>query len=172
MACKWNAKQPLELVASDMTIMKHKGKQFEWTYLLDTFNNEIISSHIGKRAGDIKPYYDCLEDLIEMTKEQKDPVTLHTDQGSVYSSAAFCNAHKDYNIIRSMSRVATPTDNCVIEAINGWVKAEMYAEGWHRMFDSPEEMIDTFVYYYNHYRPAYSLQYKTPVQYRTDLGYL
>jgi hypothetical protein len=38
--------------------------------------------------------------------------------------------------------------------------------------DSPEEMIDTFVYYYNHYRPAYSLQYKTPVQYRTDLGYL
>ena len=171
-ACKWNAKQPLELVASDMTIMKHKGKQFEWTYLLDTFNNEIISSHIGKRAGDIKPYYDCLEDLIEMTKEQKDPVTLHTDQGSVYSSAAFCNAHKDYNIIRSMSRVATPTDNCVIEAINGWVKAEMYAEGWHRMFDSPEEMIDTFVYYYNHYRPAYSLQYKTPVQYRTDLGYL
>ncbi|MBR0455871.1 MAG: integrase core domain-containing protein, partial [Firmicutes bacterium] len=80
--------------------------------------------------------------------------------------------HKDYNIIRSMSRVATPTDNCVIEAINGWIKAEMYAEGWHRQFDSPEELIDAFVYYYHNYRPAYSLQYKTPVQYRTDLGFL
>ena len=32
--------------------------------------------------------------------------------------------------------------------------------------------IDSFVYYYNNYRPAYSLQYKTPVQYRTDLGFL
>ena len=51
-----------------------------------------------------------------------------------------------------------------------WIRK--YAEGWHRMFDSPEEMIDTFVYYYNHYRPAYSLQYKTPVQYRTDRGFL
>lgn len=171
-ACKWNATQPLELIASDMTVMKHKGKKFEWTYMLDTFNNEIIASHIGKRQGDNRPYYMCLNDLIEKTKEQNDPVTLHTDQGSVYSSAAFFDAHKDYNIIRSMSRVGTPTDNCIIEAINGWVKAEMYAEGWHHQFDTPEEMIEEFVYYYNNYRPAYALQYKTPVQYRTDLGFL
>ena len=169
---RWNAERPLELVVSDMTMIRHKGILYEWTYMLDTFNNEIISSHISNIPGDRRTYFDCLYDLIEKTKEKTDPVILHTDQGSVYSSAAFCNAHKDYNIIRSMSRVATPTDNCVIEAINGWVKAEMYAEGWHRMFDSPEEMIDTFVYYYNHYRPAYSLQYKTPVQYRTDLGFL
>ena len=168
----WNANAPMRIIVSDMTMIKYKGKRYEWTYLLDTFNNEIISSHISGIPGDRRPYFQCLNDLIERTKEQTHPVILHTDQGSVYSSAAFCNAHKDYNIIRSMSRVATPTDNCVIEAINGWVKAEMYAEGWHRMFDSPEEMIDTFVYYYNHYRPAYSLQYKTPVQYRTDLGYL
>lgn len=171
-ANKWNAQQPMELIASDMTVMKHKGKKFEWIYMLDTFNNEIISSHIGKRWGDIKPYYDCLEELIEKTKEQKDPVILHTDQGAVYSSVAFCNAHKNYNIIRSMSRVATPTDNCIIESINGWIKSEMYAEGWHRNFETPEEMINTFVDYYNNYRPAYALQYKTPVQYRTDLGFL
>ena len=51
--------------------------------------------------------------------------TLHTDQGSIYSSAAFANAHKDYTIKRSMSRIATPTDNPKIEALNGWIKREL-----------------------------------------------
>ncbi len=31
-----------------------------------------------------------------------------------------------YNIIRSMSRAGTPTDNAAMEAINGWVKAELF----------------------------------------------
>ena len=31
-----------------------------------------------------------------------------------------------YNITRSMSRAGTPTDNAAMEAINGWVKAELF----------------------------------------------
>ena len=171
-AGQWKASRPLELVASDMTVVRHQGHPFEWTFILDTFNNEIISSHIGQRQGDNRPYYECLEDLIEKTKEQTYPVTLHTDQGSVYSSAAFYKAHKESNIKRSMSRAGTPTDNAVIESINGWIKAEMYAEGWHRRFDTPEKMIHAFVEYYNNERPAFALQYKTPIQYKTELGFL
>ena len=168
----WNVDMPLKLVSSDMTVMSHKGRKFEWTYILDAFNNEIISSHISFRQGDIRPYYQCLEDLIEKTKEQAYPVTLHTDQGSVYSSAAFYDAHKKYNIIRSMSRVATPTDNPKIEAINGWIKAEIYSEGWHRRYDSAEEMVAAFVEYFNTERPAYALNYKSPLQYKTEMGFV
>lgn len=69
--------------------------------------------------------FKCLNDLKQIIKEQKDPLVLHTDQGSVYSSRAFSNTHKDYNIIRSMSRVGIPTDNPIIEAINGWIKCEI-----------------------------------------------
>ena len=59
-------------------------------------------------------------------KEQSYPVTLHTDQGSVYSSFGFYQTHKNHsNIIRSMSRVGTPTDNPIIESLNGWIKQEM-----------------------------------------------
>lgn len=168
---KWNATQPMELIASDMTMIRHKGVRYEWTYLLDTFNNEIISSHISNIVGDRRTYFKCLEDLIEKTKEQSNPVTLHTDQGSVYSSAAFFNAHKDYNIIRSMSRAGTPTDNPVIESINGWIKSEIYSEGWHKRYNSAEEMISAFVDYYNNDRPAFALQYKTPIQYKSELGF-
>ena len=168
----WKVNVPMKLIASDMTVIKHKGKSYEWTYLLDTFNNEIISSHISSIRGDRLPYFKCLKDLIEKTKEQKAPVTLHTDQGSVYSSAAFFNAHKNCNIIRSMSRVGTPTDNPVIESINGWIKAEIYSEGWYKKYETAEEMINKYVSYYNNERPAYKLQYKSPIQYRTEMGFV
>ncbi len=32
---------------------------------------------------------------------------FHSDQGAIYSSKAFNNVHKNYNIIRSMSRIGT-----------------------------------------------------------------
>ena len=145
---KWNASKPLEIVVSDMTVLKINGHKYEWTYLLDTYNNEIISSHLSSKPGDPKPYFECLEDLIEKVKEQIEPVTLHTDQGSVYSSTAFFNAHKQYNIIRSMSRSGTPTDNPIIEAINGWIKSELYSEGWHKRYNYASEMITAFVEYF------------------------
>ena len=96
-----------------------------WTYLLDVFNNEIASSVTNKLGGNL-PYYHCLEYLIDKKKEQSYPVTLHTDQGSVYSSTGFYQTHKNYtNIIRSISRTGTPIDNPVIESLNGWIIQEM-----------------------------------------------
>ncbi len=39
----WNEKAPLQIVISDMTALKNKGKQGEGALLVDTFNNEIIA---------------------------------------------------------------------------------------------------------------------------------
>lgn len=121
----WNASRPLEIVASDMTCINYRGHIYEWTYILDTYNNEIISHHLTSRNGDTRPYFLCLKDLIKRIEEQTAPVVLHTDQGTVYSSRAFTKAHDNCNIVRSMSRVGTPTDNSIIESINGWIKEEM-----------------------------------------------
>ena len=168
----WNAQRPLEIVVSDMTCISHNGILHEWTYLLDTFNNEIISSHISKQRGDRKPYFDCLKDLKEKIKEQKTPIILHTDQGTIYSSRAFADAHKDYNIIRSMSRAGTPTDNPIIESINGWIKAEIKVDFQHKYKNRPiEDLIKEYVEYYNNRRPAYALNYQSPVQYRIEQGF-
>lgn len=59
----WNATKPLELVVSDMTCIAHKGKLYEWTLFLDTYNNEIIANSLSSRCGDNKPYYKCLDVL-------------------------------------------------------------------------------------------------------------
>lgn len=121
----WNATQPLQIVVSDMTMFKVGNTYWEWTILLDTFNNEILAHSVTSQTGSNKPYYYCLEELkkrMNKREEQTSQVVLHTDQGAVYSSRAFCQAHRDYNILRSMSRGGTPTDNPIIEALNGWIK--------------------------------------------------
>ncbi len=167
----WNASKPLEIVVSDMTNIKYKGENYEWTYLLDTYNNEIISHHLSKRQGDRKPYFDCLNDLKQKIEEQKTPTVLHTDQGTIYSSKAFQEAHKDYNIIRSMSRVGTPTDNPIIESINGWIKEEMRVDFQYWKTDNIFDFMNWYVKYFNNERPAYALNYQSPVQYRTERGF-
>ena len=87
----------------------------------------ILFLHI---EGIPKPtiYYNCLDQLckrVKNVKEQTAGTVLHTDQGAVYSSRAFSRTHSNYNIIRSMSRAGTPTDNPIIESLNGWMKAEL-----------------------------------------------
>ncbi len=168
---KWNASKPLEIVASDMTCIKHRGCLYEWTYILDTYNNEIISHHLTSKLGDKRTYFLCLDDLKKKIEEQTSPVVLHTDQGSVYSSRAFAKAHDNCNIIRSMSRVGTPTDNPIIESINGWIKEEMRTDFRFWEEDDIFKFIDRYVYYYNNDRPAYALNYKSPVQYRIERGF-
>lgn len=108
----------------------------------------------------------------EKVKEQTYPVTLHTDQGSVYSSRAFQEAHAYCtNIIRSMSRVATPTDNPIIESINGWVKAELYKDFGLYTTKDIHKLIDEYIYYFNNCRYSTKCGRKSPVQFRIEQGF-
>lgn len=127
----WNAARSLEIVVSVMTIFKHKGIPWEGTLLVDTFNNEILAHQATPISGSNKPYYHCLEQLkqrIGKKEEQTLRVVFRTDEGSVYSSRAFCRAHEEYNILRSVSRGGTPTDNLIMESLNGWMKEELYLD--------------------------------------------
>ena len=171
----WNATHPVEIVVSDMTVFKSNGRSWEWTLLVDTFNNEILAHQATPIQGSTKPYYHCLEQLKllagKKNEEQTPQVVLHTDQGSVYSSQAFRQAHEHYNILRSMSKVGTPTDNAIIEALNGWIKEELYLDFGLETAEDVPKLLDEYVDYFNHKRPAAALGYKSPVQYKTDLGF-
>ena len=116
-----------------------------------------------------------LESMLEnkIKRGYKDLDTIfHTDQGMIYSSKSFNNIIKSYNITRSMSRADTPTDNPVIESKNGWLKKEMNIDFDINNYNSTvQEFIDEIVYDNNNLRPSYALNYKTPIEYRTQLGF-
>ena len=168
----WEASRPLEIVASDMTMIKHRGKRYEWTFVIDIFSNSIIASSISSKHGDNLPYHNCLKQLIQIIEKEdySEPIIFHSDQGTVYSSKGFQEAHKNYNIIRSMSRVGTPTDNAVIESLNGWIKAEIRCDYNINEWNSIEEFIDHYIHFFNNERPAYKHKYKTPAQFLIEQG--
>lgn len=75
-----------------------------------------------------------------------------------------------YGISRSMSRAGMPTDNAAMEAINGWIKAELFMD-LHVTGDRPvQDEVDEYIVFFNEQRPAYSLNYLTPKQYRESFS--
>ena len=172
----FNSNEPFKIVVSDTTIIHNNGKSYNWTFYLDTFNNEIIASDISIRGKGtegkhhFRAYKRFLEEKIK--RGYKDTLTIvHTDQGAIYSSIAFNKLHENYNIIRSMSRAGTPTDNPIIESLNGWMKEELYIDFKIHKSTNIEKDMDEYIKYFNTKRKAYALKYKTPVQYRTELGF-
>ena len=167
-----NLSRPLEVIVSDMTSFYSKGKFYELTFYFDAFTKEILSYKLSGRRGDTSTYFDGLKDILRLIKkESTEPTVLHTDQGSVYSSISYNELIKDYNIKRSMSRAGTPTDNPVNESLNGWIKEELFIDFVLSKAEDVPSLIKSYVAYYNNERPAYSLKYKTPVQFKTELGF-
>ena len=159
--------KPLQCIVSDMTAFYVKGVYYELTLYMDLWNNEIISHSLSAKRGDRMTYISGLENLIEIKKQYPEyQMILHSDQGSVYSSKAFNDLLPAYGITRSMSRAGTPTDNAAMEAINGWIKAEMFMDMHITGENSVEKEIDDYIVFFNEQRPAYSLGYLTPKQYK------
>ena len=170
---RWKASKPMEILVSDMTAFYAKGTYYELTLYFDTFDREIVGFGLTDRRGDVRPYFEGLGQVLEALKrkEQSDPTILHTDQGSVYSSRAFNELLSNHTIVHSMSRAGTPTDNPIDESLNGWIKDELFIDFNLRKCDDVLSLIKAYVDYYNNERPMYCLGYKTPRQYRADMGF-
>ena len=159
--------KPFEVVVSDMTAFWCNNTYYELTLYMDLFNNEIVSYDISSQKGDRETYINGLNKLIEKKKEYKElKMILHTDQGSVYSSKSFNELLPLYNITHSMSRAGTPTDNSQIEAINGWIKEELFNDFKIKEKEDPIKCVEDYIFFFNNERPSYSLNYLTPYQFK------
>ena len=162
---------PLQCVVSDMTAFWLKGVYYELTLYMDLWNNEILTYSLSKKRGDRMTYINGLNGLIALKQEHPELETiLHTDQGSVYASKSFNELLPLYNIIHSMSRAGTPTDNAAMEAINGWIKAEVFNDFHLSGDENIQAEVERYIVFFNEERPAYSLNYLTPRQYREYYG--
>ena len=172
----FNASRPFEKIVTDGTMIHCNGKAYDWIFFIDVFNNEIVGSDIkpSKHGTGILNHYDAYKDFLKnkIKRGYKDLVTIvHSDQGAIYSSQAFNKLHEHYTIERSMSRAGTPTDNPIIESLNGWIKEELYKDFKLYKSNNIYKAIDDYIAYFNNERLACTLGYKNPVQYRTERGF-
>ena len=56
-------------------------------------------------------------------------------------------------------------DNAAMESINGWIKSELFTD-FHLQGENVQEEMEAYIKFFNEERPAYSLGYLTPKQYR------
>lgn len=124
-----NITGPMECVVSDMTAFYVERTYYELTLYMDLWNDELIAHALSSKRGDRMTYLDGLQDVLAFKKQYPNQkLILHSDQGSVYASKSYNELLPMYNIVRSMSRAGTPTDNAAMEAINGWIKAELFTD--------------------------------------------
>ncbi|MBF1683984.1 MAG: DDE-type integrase/transposase/recombinase, partial [Selenomonas sp.] len=166
-----NITGPMECVVSDMTAFYVERTYYELTLYMDLWNDELIAHALSSKRGDRMTYLDGLQDVLAFKKQYPNQkLILHSDQGSVYASKSYNELLPMYNIVRSMSRAGTPTDNAAMEAINGWIKAELFTD-FH--ITSPENVpaqVSDYIRFFNAERPAYALGYLTPKQYREQFA--
>lgn len=162
--------RPRQVIVSDMTAFTAYWTYYELTFYFDVFTKQILTWRLAYRRGDRMQYIEGLEDILEIFSNEHitEPVILHTDQGSVYSSVDYNKLIQDSVVIRSMSRVGTPGDNPVNESLNGWIKEELF-EDFHLKDcfnrEEVEQCIRNYVIYYNSQRPSWALGYDTPDNY-------
>lgn len=163
-----NPLRPFQLVVSDMTAFWANKIYYELTLFMDLFNNEIIGFSLSNKKGDPNTYHNALNDVIaKKNEEYKDlEMILHSDQGSVYSSKKFNESLHLYNIIHSMSKPGTPTENGSMEAINGWIKEELFLDFNINSSNDIFKQIEDYIYFFNYQRPQAALNYLTPIQFK------
>ena len=158
--------RPRQVIVSDMTAFWTRLKYFELTLYFDVFTKQILGRGITCKRGWPEIYYDGLSQALSKLEDAKgEPVVLHTDQGSVYTSMDYNKIIKERNLVRSCSRVGKPTDNPVSESLNGWIKEELFLD--FGLYDTSNVVatIDEYIGFYNSKRPSYSLGYDTPDNY-------
>lgn len=157
----FNVPHPNEAWVTDITYIRtYEG----WLYLaivLDLFSRKVIGWSMSHRMTTAL----AMEALVMATKRQhpKQPVVLHSDQGSQYSSYEWQSLLKRCNIIPSMSRRGNCYDNAVAESFFKTLKREcVRKEIFMTREDAKAKIFNYIEMFYNPKRRHSYLGYLSP----------
>ncbi|MGP1693406.1 MAG: IS3 family transposase [Giesbergeria sp.] len=114
--------KPNQAWVTDITYIRtHEG----WLYLavvVDLFSRQVVGWSMGSRI-DTSLVLDAL--LMALWRRRpKEPVTVHSDQGTQFTSHDWQDFLRDHNLVSSMSRRGNCHDNAVAESFFQLLKRE------------------------------------------------
>ncbi|PEI49295.1 IS3 family transposase [Priestia aryabhattai] len=159
----FRADRPLQKLVTDITYLPFEPKQLYLSSIQDLFNGEIIAYSIGD-CQNVAFVLDTLSQLPSLPEG----CTLHSDQGSVYTSYAYQQKINERGITMSMSRKGTPADNASFESFHSSLKSETFYldELTYTTTTIVEQTVKNYITYYNNARIQTKLNNQSPVQYR------
>ncbi|XXP77179.1 MAG: IS3 family transposase [Lettuce witches'-broom phytoplasma] len=159
--------QPMQKLFTDITYFKTKEGFLYYSCIIDSFNNQIIASHVSNRQNKA-----LILNTIKKIPKLKKPCIIHSDQGTVYQTQKIQQTLTKKGFLISMSRKATPRDNAVIENFFGQMKSILFYRDPFLFQKSPakiSKIINQFPSFWNKKWLLTKLNYLSPIQYAQSL---
>ena len=149
---EFHADRPNSKWVTDISYIHTKQGVLYLSMIRDLYDNSIVAYKTGTQ----QTVNLVLDTIRQATKQEKKRVAaelqLHSDQGFQYTSQAYFQLTKQYGITPSMSRKGNPYDNAMAENFFAILKTECIYRHKPATFAEANEMIDRYIYFYNHER--------------------
>jgi putative transposase len=156
--------QPDRAWVGDITFIPTREGWLHLAVLLDLYSRRIVGWAMSEKQNRQLPI-DALVMAIE--RRQPEPGLIHhTDQGTLYATAAYREILRRHHMLPSMSRKGDCYDNAVAESFFSGLKNELV---WGRDFRTRSEarsaIFEWIEVFYNRERLHQTLDYVSPVRY-------
>lgn len=149
---RFHADRPNAKWVTDISYIHTKQGVLYLSMIRDLYDNSIVAYKTGTEQT-VNLVLDTIR--LAMRKEKKRVAAelhLHSDQGFQYTSRAYFNLIQEYGITPSMSRRGNCYDNAMAENFFSILKTECIYRHKPATFRQATEMIDRYIYFYNHER--------------------
>ncbi|WP_442878519.1 transposase [Anaerorhabdus sp.] len=119
---KFIVDSPCEIWVSDITYFKFKNIFYYICVIIDLYSRKVIAFAISKKYST-----QLITSTFRLANTNRSPqrkLTFHSDRGTQYTSFAFRNLLKFYNVTKSLSPPGRPKNNAVAEAFFSTLKRE------------------------------------------------
>ena len=142
-----------------------------WLYLaamIDLHTRLVVGWSMKDR-----PNQELVNEALMMAVEQRRPdpgLIHHSDQGILYSTGSYLALLKKYGMLRSMSGKGNCYDNAVAESFFSSLKNEIvHHRNYQTRDEARTEIFEYIELFYNRKRLHQSLNYQTPMKYKSDM---
>jgi len=153
----------------DTTFVPTREGWLQLAVLMDLHSRRIVGWAMGSVLN--SPLVIAALTMALESRRPKPGLLHHTDQGTLYGSAAYRAILQHYGLIASMSRKGNCHDNAVAESFFSNLKNELT---WHRDFKTRDEartaIFEYIELFYNRERIHATLDYVSPIEHERRVG--
>ncbi|WP_130812076.1 IS3 family transposase [Olsenella sp. Marseille-P4559] len=166
----FKSEKPNELWVTDVTEFRIPAGKSYLSPIIDCFDGMPISWTIST-SPNAEMANSSLMGACAQLREGEHPKG-HSDRGCHYRWPEWIKICDDHGIVRSMSRKGCSPDNARAEGFFGRLKIEFfYGRDWSGVtLDGFADVLDAYLRWYRDVRLKSDLGYRSPMQYRRDLG--
>ena len=167
----FSATAPNEKWLTDITEFQIPAGKVYLSPMIDCFDGLVVSWSIGTRP-DAELVNTMLDAAIETVSCGSERPVVHSDRGGHYRWPGWLSRMAEAKLVRSMSRKACSPDNAACEGFFGRLKNELfYPRSWlNTTLDEFISALDSYIHWYNEARIKVSLGFRSPTEYRRNLG--